>query len=122
MERFDRKRSSVRDEIKKYAHTRYMNRSHYLKWPITKEWSIRYFFNFDRNNKLNKKFVLKSHYTKDYIELTRPEALDYIQELCPSTTPQEYFSLNEVGAGYRRLIMDPKTGAKCFMERMLKSK
>lgn len=97
-----------------------MNRSHYLKWVIDKEWSVRYYFQYDKDYYYMRKFVLKSHYTKDYIVLTKSEALDYIQYMCDEIRPQEYFSLNEIDVGYRRLMVDPTKGTNCFLERLYK--
>jgi len=62
------------------------------------------------------KWVLKSHYEKAYIVISKNEAIEYIQKYSKSVNPIEYFSLNEFGKGYRRLIIDPKNGIDCFIE------
>jgi hypothetical protein len=71
---------SVRSIIKKLLN-RSSNRQHYLKFRLDhyNNWSIRYFFVFDTRNYMNGKWFLKSHHSKDYIELSKKEALDYIE-------------------------------------------
>ena len=110
-------RKIVRTDIGKYIYNR--NRTHYLKWTINSEWSIRYYFTYDARNQYNGQWVLKSHYTKDYIIVTKDEAMDYIQYYCYNTYPKEYFSLQEFGKGYRRTVIDPKIGTDCFIERKI---
>ena len=44
------------------------------------------------------------------------QAVDYIQKYAKYVKPIEYFSLNEFGKGYRRLIVDPKCGVDTFIE------
>lgn len=105
--------SKVRKSISRYLYNR--NRTHYLKWTIDAEWSIRYFFVYDTRTEHNKTYVLKSHFKKIYITLTKNEALQYIQKYC-KYEPKEYFSLTEFGKGYRRLVIDPRIGADLFIE------
>lgn len=106
-------KTQVRKHIKKYFYNR--NRTHYLKWTIDAEWSVRFIFTYDAKPEHNGTYVLKSHFKKIYITLTRGEALDYIHKYCDAS-PKEYFSLAEFGRGYRRFIVDPATGADCFIE------
>jgi len=105
--------TKVRKSINKYFYGR--NRTHYLKWVIDSEWSVRYFFTYDTRPEHNGTYVLKSHYKKIYITLTRREALEYIYKYCKHE-PKEYFSLTEFGKGYRRLIVDPYIGSDLFIE------
>jgi hypothetical protein len=63
---------------------KYNNRVHYLKWILNREFSIRYYFRYEKNiyKKYEFKYVLKSHYTKEYIVLSRKEANEYINKYC----------------------------------------
>lgn len=59
--------------------SRKKHRCHYLKWVLVdSDWSIRYFWVFDSRPGFQRKWVLKSHSTKEYIILSQSEALDYI--------------------------------------------
>jgi len=107
-------KNSIKKSIQKYIYHR--NRTHYIKWALTAEWSIRFFFVFDTRNQYSKKWVLKSHYLKEYIILNKDEAIEYIQKYAKDLKPVEYFSLNEFGKGYRRLVIDPKRGVDTFIE------
>lgn len=107
-------KNSIKKSIRKYIYNR--NRTHYIKWALTAEWSIRFFFVFDTKSQYNMKWVLKSHYLKEYIVISEKEAVDYIQKYAKYVKPIEYFSLNEFGKGYRRLIVDPKCGVDTFIE------
>ncbi len=111
-ELFFHKRKTVRNVLQKYIYKR--NRTHYLKWVIDDEWSIRYFFIFETRSEYNHQWVLKSHYTKDYIIMDNLTAMDYIQHLVKDKNPIEYFSLQEFKKGYRRLVVGD--GVECFLE------
>jgi hypothetical protein len=91
------------------------HRTHYLKWTINAEFSIRYFFVYDDKPQYVGQFVLKSHYTKEYVILTRIEAVEFIQSECVEYEPKEYWSLVE-NKKYRRVVIDPKHGTSCFLE------
>ncbi len=107
-------RNSIKKAIQKYIYNR--NRTHYLKWALNAEWSIRFFFVFDTRKLYVEEWVLKSHYLKEYIILSKSDAIDYIQKYSKNVNPIEYFSLNEFGKGYRRLVIDPKSGVDTFIE------
>ncbi len=107
-------RTQVRKTIQKYIYRR--NRTHYMKWPLTGEWSIRYYFTYDAKSEYTGKWVLKSHHKKIYIVLTKTEALEYIQAKAQRKEPQEFFSLTEFGKGYRRTVVDPDSGTDCYIE------
>ena len=112
-------KTQVRKVIQKYIYQR--NRTHYLKWVLDDDWSIRYFFTYDTRTQYVRQWVLKSHYEKIYIILTKNEALEYIQAKARQYEPQEYFSLSEFGKGYRRIVVDQKKGVDCFIEIKRKS-
>lgn len=107
-------KTQVRKQIQKYIHHR--NRTHYLKWGLCAEWSIRFIFTYDAIPEYNMKWVLKSHYKKIYIILTKNEAMDYIQKYCKNLEPKEYISLTEFGRGYRRTVIDPHHGTDTYIQ------
>ena len=108
-------KTSIRKVLQKYVYGR--NRTHYLKWVLCEEWSIRFFFAYDTRNQYRMKWVLKSHFEKVYIVLSKGEAIEYIQKFAKNIEPVEYFSLNEFKKGYRRLVVCPKSGVDTYMER-----
>ena len=107
-------KTKIRKSIQKYIYER--NRTHYLKWGLCAEWSIRFVFTYDARPQYNMKWILKSHFKKIYIILTKNEAMDYIQVYAKSLEPREYISMTEFGKGYRRMILDPISGVDCYME------
>lgn len=107
-------KTQVRKAVQKYVFQR--NRTHYLKWALTAEWSIRFIFTYDTRPEYTMTWVLKSHFKKIYIVLTKNEALEYIQKYSKAVEPLEYSSLNEFGKGYRRTVIDPICGTSSFIE------
>jgi len=107
-------KTQVSKKIQQYLFNR--NRTHYLKWVLDDEWSIRYILRFDTRPEHNSTWVLKSHFQKIYITLTKAEAIEYIRTYCNKIEPLEYFSINEFGKGYRRTIIDPINGVLTFIE------
>lgn len=81
------------------------HRQHYLKWALddTNDWSIRYFWVFDARPEYQRKWVLKSHKLKHYIELTRGQALEYILVIAKNKAPEEHQCVLN-GNKYERLI------------------
>lgn len=69
-------RKTIRDLL-----SRKSNRQHYLKFRLDQHnnWSIRYFFYFDARTWMNGKWFLKSHHSKDYVEIPKSVALEYIE-------------------------------------------
>jgi len=57
------------------------NKSHYLKWILSDDLSIRYFYVFEDDREKELKFFLKSHKHKEYILLTEKQAEIMIDEL-----------------------------------------
>lgn len=45
------------------------NAQHYIKWNITDDLSLRFYFTFQDRKNFENKYVLKSHTKKDYIEI-----------------------------------------------------
>lgn len=81
------------------------HRQHYLKWSLdgTNDWSIRYFWVFDARPQYQRKWVLKSHKLKHYIELTKGQALEYILVMAKNKAPEEHQCVLN-GNKYERLI------------------
>jgi len=111
-------KTKIKAMAQKYIYNR--NRVHYLKWKLdnANDWSIRFFFNFDTRTQYNGKWVLKSHKNKDYIILTRNEAFEYLQKYSKNLQPEEIFSLNEFGCGFRKLCVHPK-GTSSYLEKLI---
>ena len=108
-------KTNLRKVLQKYIYHR--NRTHYLKWVLCKEWSVRFFFTYDTRSEYRMKWVLKSHFLKEYIVLSKNEAIDYIQKYAKDVEPVEYFSLNEFKKGYRRLVVCPVSGVDVYIDR-----
>lgn len=96
-------KSSLRTHIGKFFSPN-RHRSHYLKWTLTDpDWSIRYFWVFDSRPQYIRKWVLKSHKTKKYIEMSRAEALDYIRFCGTHRSPEEIQSVLANGKYHRQI-------------------
>ena len=92
----------VRSTIKKLL-SRSSNRQHYLKFRLDSmnDWSVRYFFNFDTRKHMNGKWFLKSHHSKDYIELSKADAIAYIESYnCRSC--EEIHGVLTIDDGYQK--------------------
>jgi len=111
-------KKKVKSVIQKYVYNR--NRVHYLKWKLdnANDWSVRLFFVYDSRPQYIKQWVLKSHKEKHYIILTKLEALEYIQKFAKRLQPEEIFSVNEFGCGYRKLNIHPK-GTSTYLDKLI---
>lgn len=111
-------KTKVKKNIQKYVYAR--NRCHYLKWRLdsVNDWSIRFFFIYDTRVQYTKQWVLKSHQNKDYIILTKNEAIEYLQKFAISIQPEEIFSANEFGCGYRKLNIHPR-GTSTYLDKLI---
>lgn len=94
------------------------NRSHYLKWKIDEELSIRYYFKYENKSfeYLENNFVLKNHKLKTYQILNEEEAFNLIIQHNISFVPEEYFSLSGDNYEYIRLFVDTSSSAKIIIE------
>lgn len=101
--------------LKKYLKR---NRSHYLKWKIDEELSIRYYFKYENKafEYLENNFVLKNHKLKTYLILTENKAIELLTENKSSFVPEEYFSLSGDNYEYIRLFVDESSLAKIIIE------
>jgi hypothetical protein len=51
----------------------------YYKFPLDIDWSIRYHLVFKDRKRYENRWILKSHFDKDYVRLRKWEAMDYIE-------------------------------------------
>ena len=58
-----------------------MHRTHYLKWEVSEDMSIRYFIQFQDSPEKENLFFIKSHSAKMYIPITEKEAEKLISEM-----------------------------------------
>jgi len=52
----------------------------YYKYPLDEDWSIRYHILFKDRKMYQNRWVLKSHFTKEYIFLSTKDAKSYIEK------------------------------------------
>lgn len=62
-------KTDVRDIIKRLAKDDSRGHQHYIKWHLTEDLSLRYYFGFEDRPFLINQFVLKSHAKKEYQQL-----------------------------------------------------
>jgi hypothetical protein len=71
------------------------NAQHYIKWNITADLSLRFYFTFQDRKHFENKYVLKSHKKKDYNEINSETI---IQELINTSYSRiEIFGRTELG-------------------------
>ena len=80
---------------------------HYIKWNITSNLSIRYFYNFTDKPEYNMKFTLKNHKERTLVELDEKTAKEMIENVCKDEHSLEIIGYEVKGKnkGYRKLIM-----------------
>lgn len=80
---------------------------HYIKWNITANLSIRYFYNFTDRPEYNMKFTLKNHKERTLVELDEKTAKEMIENVCKDEPYLEIIGYEVKGKnkGYRKLIM-----------------
>lgn len=81
-----------------------MNQTHYFKWSLTENLSVRFFINFQDNQDLNGKYVLKDHSNKKTIQITEEMAHELIESSKEELIPQEILGL-KFGKIYRKIIL-----------------
>lgn len=98
-------KKQLREYINTYFKPRKMLRLHYLKWVLTDpDWSIRYFWVFDSRPQYVRKWVLKSHRSKEYLELSQSEALDFIRFRGTHRNPVEIHGLYSNKEYHKQII------------------
>lgn len=80
---------------------------HYIKWNITDNLSIRYFYNFTDKPEYNMKFTLKNHKERTLVELDEKTAKEMIENVCRDEPYLEIIGYEAKGKnkGYRKLVM-----------------
>lgn len=80
---------------------------HYIKWNITANLSIRYFYNFTDKPEYNMKFTLKNHKERTLVELDEKTAKEMIENVCKDEPYLEIIGYEVKGKnkGYRKIIM-----------------
>jgi hypothetical protein len=80
---------------------------HYIKWNITSNLSIRYFYNFTDRPEYNMKFTLKNHKERTLVELDEKTAKEMIENVCKDEPYLEIIGYEAKGKnkGYRKLVM-----------------
>lgn len=71
---------------------------HYIKWIITPDLSLRYYFNFQDRKEYEGKYFLKSHSKKEYIEIDSDAIIQGIK--VTSTDKIEVIGRVVPGKGY----------------------
>ena len=79
------------------------NHIHYLKWKLTDNLSVRYFYNFETKPELIGKFTLKNHKHKQVVEISEETAKEMIKCFCVENFEEIIgFQLKKVG--YKKYI------------------
>lgn len=102
--------SEIQDEINKEFLNSIGHRTghiHYIKWNITDNLSIRYFYNFADRPEYNMKFTLKNHKERTLVEIDENTAKEMIMQVCRKEPYQEIIGYQQKGKGkgYKKIIM-----------------
>ena len=76
---------------------------HYLKWKLTDNLSVRYFYNFEDKVEMSGKFTLKNHKEKELVEISKATAKEMICSFCVETY-EEIIGYNVKKLGYKKYI------------------
>ena len=79
------------------------NHIHYLKWKITDNLSVRYFYSFDTKSEMVGKFGLKNHKHKQLTEISEETAKEMICSFCVEKF-EEIIGYNVKGFGYKKYV------------------
>lgn len=79
------------------------NHIHYLKWKITDNLSVRYFYSFDTKSEMIGKFGLKNHKHKQLTEISEETAKEMICSFCVEKF-DEIIGYNVKGFGFRKYV------------------
>lgn len=74
---------------------------HYIKWKITDDLSLRFYFLFQDRKNYENKYFLKSHNSKDYIEIVSENIL---QELKSISIEMQEIVGRTINGNYTKLI------------------
>jgi hypothetical protein len=79
------------------------HRTHYIKWSISNDISVRYFYTFDDDISRERNFYLKSHKEKEYMPLTEKQANILIKDMC-KVNPIEIVGIMTTD-GYKKTLI-----------------
>lgn len=79
------------------------NHIHYLKWKITDNLSVRYFYSFDTKSEMIGKFGLKNHKHKQLTEISEETAKEMICSFCVEKF-EEVIGYNVKGFGFKKYV------------------
>lgn len=79
------------------------NHIHYLKWKITDNLSVRYFYSFDTKSEMIGKFGLKNHKHKQLTEISEETAKEMICSFCTEKF-DEIIGYNVKGYGFKKYV------------------
>ena len=79
------------------------NHIHYLKWNLTSNLSVRYFYNFETKPELIGKFTLKNHKHKQVVEISEETAKEMVKSFCNEKF-EEIIGYNQKGFGYKKYV------------------
>ena len=79
------------------------NHIHYLKWKITDNLSVRYFYSFDTKSEMVGKFGLKNHKHKQLTEISEETAKEMICSFCVEKF-EEIIGYNIKGFGFKKYV------------------
>ena len=79
------------------------NHIHYLKWNLTQNLSVRYFYNFETKPELIGKFTLKNHKYRQVVEISEETAKEMVKSFCTEKF-EEIIGYNQKGFGYKKYV------------------
>ena len=79
------------------------NHIHYLKWNLTNNLSVRYFYSFDTKLEMVGKFGLKNHKHKQLTEISEETAKEMICSFCVEKF-DEIIGYNVKGFGFKKYV------------------
>lgn len=78
--------------------------THYLKWTLTSNLSIRYHISFSDKSSIEKEYVLKDHKNKKYKNITPEMAQELIEEFC--NQPYQEIIGSSIDGNYRKIVIE----------------
>ena len=79
------------------------NHIHYIKFNLTKNLSVRYFYNFETKPELIGKFTLKNHKHKQVVEISEEAAKEMVKSFCTEKF-EEIIGYSQKGFGYKKYV------------------
>lgn len=78
--------------------------THYLKWTLTSNLSIRCHISFSDKSSIEKEYVLKDHKNKKYKSITPEMAQELIEEFC--NQPYQEIIGSSIDGSYRKIVIE----------------